>query len=61
MDGNSIGDDGITAIATALTNSRIKILQVDSCDITLTGVTSLATLLSVNQSIRELRLYVVIP
>ena len=54
MSNNYIGDDGITAIATALTNSRIRELWVIGCDIALTGARSLATLLSVNQSIREL-------
>ena len=54
MSNNYIGDDGITAIATALTNSRISELWVIGCDIALTGARSLATLLSVNQSIREL-------
>ena len=57
MDSNSIGDDGITAIATALTNSRISELWVIGCDIALNGARSLATLLSVNQSIRVLRLH----
>ena len=56
MDSNSIGDDGITAIATVLTNSRISELWVTGCGITLTGARSLATLLSVNQSIRVLQL-----
>ena len=54
MSNNYIGDDNITAIATALTNSRIRELWVIGCDIALTGARSLATLLSVNQSIREL-------
>ena len=57
MDDNAIGDDGITAIATALTNSRLSHLWVSECGITLTGVRSLATLLSVNHSIGNLRLY----
>ena len=48
---NAIGDDGINAIATALTNSRIRQLWVGGCDITLTGARSLATLLSFNQCI----------
>ena len=56
MNGNSIGDNGITAVATALTNSRIRELWVIGCDITLTGARSLAILLSVNQSIRKLKL-----
>ena len=51
MSGNRIGDDGITAIATALTNSRISQLEVVECGITLTGTRSIATLLSANHSI----------
>ena len=54
---NYIGDDGITTIATALTNSRISQLKVQGCGITLTGARSLAILLSVNQNIRELWLF----
>ena len=57
MTDNRIGDDGITAIATALTNSRISQLWVMKCGITLTGARSIATLLSANPSIRELVLY----
>ena len=56
MNNNAIGDNGITAIAAALTNSRISRLWVTRCGITLTGARSLATLLSVNQSIRMLQL-----
>ena len=56
MSYNTIGDDGITAIATALTNSRISQLWVDKCGITLTGARSIATLLLANHSIRELML-----
>ena len=54
MDDNNIGDDGITAIATALTNSTIRQLWVNNCGITLTGARSIATLLSVNHNIRKL-------
>ena len=54
MSYNNIGDDGITAIATALTNSTIRELLVNNCGITLTGARSIATLLSVNHSIRDL-------
>ena len=54
MSNNTIGDDGITVIATALTNSRISQLWVDGCGITLTGARSIATLLLANHSIREL-------
>ena len=52
-----ICDDGIHAIATALTNSRIIKLWVEGCSITVTGAKSLATLLSVNQSIKKLWLH----
>ena len=44
MYGNSFGDDGIAAIATALTNSSISTVWVTGCDITLAGARSLATL-----------------
>ena len=54
MSDNNIGDDGITAIAKALTNSRISQLWIDGCGISLTGARSIASLLSLNQSIREL-------
>ena len=54
---NNIGDDGIAAIATALTNSKIRNLSVENCGITLTGARSIATLLSVNHSISDLWLY----
>ena len=54
MNDNTIGDDGITAIATALTNSRISQLGVMDCGITLTGARSIATLLLVNHSISKL-------
>ena len=57
MSWNTIGDDGITAIATALTNSRISHLEVMWCGITLTGARSIATLLLANHSIRELMLH----
>ena len=57
MNLNTIGDDGITAIATSLTNSRISRLQIWGCGITVTGTRSLAVFLSINQSIRLLLLY----
>ena len=53
---NNIGDDGIAAIATALTNTRINELNVGKCGITLNGAKSLAALLSVNQNIKVLML-----
>ncbi|XP_065920220.1 leucine-rich repeat-containing protein 74B-like [Dysidea avara] len=45
--GNNIGDDGITAIAEALSNSQINELNVETCGITLTGAKSLAALASI--------------
>ena len=54
MNHNHIGDNGITAIATELTNSTIRELWVVDCGITLTGARSIATLLSLNHSIRTL-------
>jgi len=57
MGDNNIGEDGITIISTALANSRISTLGVGRCGITLTGVRSLATVISVCQSIRILWLH----
>ena len=54
MSDNPIGDDGITAITTALTNGRISTLFINNCKFTLTGARSLATLLSVTQTIKNL-------
>ena len=54
---NNITDDGITAIAGSLRSSSITELGVYKCGITFTGVTSLATALSTNQSIRILWLW----
>ena len=51
---NNIGDDGISAIAGALGNCNINILDVQQCGITLTGARSLAAALSSNHTIREL-------
>ena len=45
--GNEIGDDGITAIAEALSNSQINELNVETCSITFTGAKSLAALASI--------------
>ena len=55
--GNSIGNDGISAIARELGNCKINELDVDRCDITLTGARSLATALLSHPTIRELWLY----
>jgi len=48
MGWNDIGNDGITAIAGALGKSRIRILGVQKCGITVTGAKELATGLSLN-------------
>ena len=54
MRGNEIGDDGITAIASSLSNSSITVLDVIECGISVVGVRSLAEAISSNQNIREL-------
>ncbi|XP_065901640.1 protein NLRC3-like isoform X3 [Dysidea avara] len=54
---NTIGDDGITAIAATLSNSQISELFVIRCGITLTGARSLAVGLLVNNSIRRLYIW----
>ena len=54
MCNNNIGDDGISAIAGALGNCKINILDVRGCGITLTGARSVAAALSSNHTIREL-------
>ena len=54
---NNIGDDGISAIAGALGNCKINILNVVRCGITLTGARSLAAALSSNHTIRVLLLW----
>ena len=54
MHNNNIGDDGISAIAGALSNCRINELAVGGCGITLTGARSVAAALSSNHTIREL-------
>ena len=51
---NSIGDDGISAIARELGNCKINVLDVRECDITLTGAGSLATALSSHPTITQL-------
>ena len=55
--GNSIGNDGISAIARELGNCKINVLTVSQCDITLTGARSLATAISSHPTIRGLNLY----
>ena len=56
MDYNNIGDDGTSIIAEAFGKSRINVLTLYICSITVTGAKELhvATGLSVNQSIKEL-------
>ena len=54
---NSIGDDGISAIAGVLGNCKISELDVSKCGITLTGARSLATALYFSNTIRGLMLY----
>ena len=56
MDDNNIGDSGISAIAEALGNCKIIILDVGNCNITLHGATMLAAALSSNHTIRALSL-----
>ena len=57
MNGNQIGDDGITAIASSLSNSSITLLDVRRCGISVVGVRSLAEAISSNQNIRTLWLW----
>ena len=57
MGHNSIGNDGISAIARELGNCKINSLDVSQCGITLTGARSLATALSSHPTIRELFLW----
>ena len=51
---NQIGDDGITAIASSLSNNSITVLDVTGCGISAVGVRSLAEAISLNQDIRIL-------
>ena len=51
---NNISDDGITAIAGALSNSQISELYISECDITLAGAKPLAAGLLVNNSVKIL-------
>ena len=57
MEINQIGDDGITAIASSLSNSSITLLDVRGCGISVVGVRSLAEAISSNQNIRTLWLW----
>ena len=57
MGHNNIGDDGISAIAGALGNCKINILDVQQCGITLTGARSVAVALSSNHTIIQLLLW----
>jgi len=51
---NKIGDDGTAMVAGALGKSKISLLSLYDCDITVAGAKELAAGLSVNQSIKEL-------
>ena len=51
---NQIGDDGITAIASSLSNSSITLLDFNGYGISDVGVRSLAEAMSSNQNIRTL-------
>ena len=51
---NTIGDDGISAIAGAFDNCKISELNAVECGITFAGAKSLATTLSSNHTIRVL-------
>lgn len=51
---NNIGDDGISAIAGALGNCKIRELNAMECSITLAGTKSLAVGLSSNHTIKVL-------
>jgi len=57
MGWNNIGDDGITTIAGVLGKSRIKVLNLASCGITIMGAKELTTALLTNQTIKALSLY----
>jgi len=57
MGGNDFGDDGIRIIAGALGKTRISTLSVWKSGITDTGAKELSTGLSLNQSIKEFRVY----
>ena len=57
MGHNHIGDDGIIAIASSLSNSSVSVLQVEGCGISVVGVRSLAEAISSNQNIRDLWLF----
>ena len=54
---NDIGDEGIAAIAKALVNSDISILNVSKCGITFNGAKLLAQSLPAYHNIEELWLY----
>ena len=58
LNGNNIGDNGITAISEALQhcNSGISELYVRGCGITYTGAKSLAAALKTNHTIFKLRI-----
>ena len=54
---NDCGNEGITAIAKALVNSDISVLNVCRCGLTFSGAESLAQVLPTYYNIEELWLY----
>ena len=54
---NIIRDDGITAIAAALSKSKIRNLNIEMCDIAITGAKNFSSALSANETIEILHLY----
>ena len=54
---NIIGDDGIIAIAEALSDSKICELYIGRCDITFAGARSLAAALEINSNVKRLDAY----
>jgi len=54
---NSIGDDGIIAIAKNLNKSVLSELNIVGCQITLDGALSLAAVLVLNQRIHDLHMH----
>ena len=51
---NPIGDEGIAAIARTLDKTRISVLGVRNCNITVTGAKSLAAALEINHTLKSL-------
>lgn len=57
LDGNALGDAGVTALAEGLkTNKTVELLHLNNCGIGAEGATALAEALKVNQKLRKLYL-----